>query len=177
MDRLARKVDFRLSGDKLLPWEATVGGERWQVRINRWPDEEQAYSLLVDGVATEGFSSWPATWTRPPDHLPNTLSGDAGESAPSSSGVWWKSVRELHNAIEAKNAADLADAERRAVKSGMEPFSLGRLEELLQVAPGSRAGREEYLRGEYYMSCPLFHPEVRTLADFAKIVRALEFWD
>ena len=168
MDRLAHKVDFELSSDKHLPWEASVDGERWQIRINPFPEEEYAYSLLVDGVVVESFPSWPAAWTRPSDHLSTTPSGN---------GVWWKSVRELHNAIDAKNAADLAEAERRGVKSGMEPFSIARLEELLHAAPGSRAGREEYLRGEYYMACPLSRPDIKTLADFAKHVRELEFWD
>jgi hypothetical protein len=92
-------------------------------------------------------------------------------------GVWWKSVRELHDYVKAKNAADLIEAERRGAEIGMEPFSLARLEELLGAKPGSRAGREEWLRGSYYIPCLIGDPEIKTLADFAEYIRRVEEWE
>ncbi|HTM20815.1 MAG TPA: hypothetical protein VL172_09915 [Kofleriaceae bacterium] len=70
-----RAIDWRLSGDALLPWVADVDGQRWQVRINDYTRGEPLYSLLVDGVTREDFGQWPACWTRPelppdPDYVP-----------------------------------------------------------------------------------------------------------
>lgn len=147
----------------------TVGGEHWQVRVNAFPQEEHRYSLIVNGVVVDEFQGWPAAWTRP--------SPAQTQNIEPSGGVWWKSVRELHHAIKAKNAADLAEAERRGAEIGMEPFSLARLEELLGAVPGSRARREEWLRTSYYIPCLFGDQGIKTLAGFAKHIRELEEWE
>jgi hypothetical protein len=94
-------------------------------------------------------------------------------NTPSEGAVWWKSVDELFTGLERQNARDLARAERRAAASGKEPFSIGQLEELLSELPGSRAEDEASLRSKYYVR----HSQVRTLAEFAKLIRELEAWE
>jgi uncharacterized protein YjbI with pentapeptide repeats len=73
-----RKLDWRLSGDPFQPWEATVDGARWRVRIHDFPEEGHVYSLLVDGQVVEEFNDWPATWSRPP--LPDTSGAGPGRA-------------------------------------------------------------------------------------------------
>jgi hypothetical protein len=63
--------------------------------------------------------------------------------------------------------ATYAAAERQATASGKEPFSVGRLEALLDQSPGSLAEREAPLRTMYYLR----YPEIRTLAEFAALLR------
>lgn len=83
------------------------------------------------------------------------------------------SVDQMFNALDRKNAKDLAKAERWATAHGKEPFVLGRLEELLHEAPGSRAGEEASLRRRYY----ILNSAIRTLAEYAKQIREKELWD
>jgi hypothetical protein len=183
-----------------------VEGERWQVKVNDFP-EQHLYSLLVDGVPAEEFDEWPTAWTRPgpgQGGVERAAPEDEGEDlhekaeydmtirkmerekkiGPSErveradEGVWWKSVRELFDYIDAKNVEDLAKAERRAAEIGVEPFSLARLEELLGAEPGSRANREKRYRAGYYLSCLISDPpEFMTLAEFAEYIRVVEFWE
>jgi hypothetical protein len=75
MKATERTIEWKLSGDPLLPWEAHIDGKRWQVRINDYSLGETLYSLLIDGVTKEDFGSWPDCWTRPvlppdPDYVP-----------------------------------------------------------------------------------------------------------
>jgi hypothetical protein len=64
-ERHAREVTWSASGDVFHPWTAEVDGQRWQIRINDFPDEV-LYTLLVDGVEIGDFNDWPRRWTRPP---------------------------------------------------------------------------------------------------------------
>jgi hypothetical protein len=80
-------------------------------------------------------------------------------------------VDEHHAAVDAENAAALAEAEREAHATGKELFSLPRLEEL--YGEGSLADREESLKMHYYF----LKREIRTLAVFARWLRKNELWE
>jgi hypothetical protein len=95
------------------------------------------------------------------------------DSSSSGEGVWWTPVDELFAAVDRANAKDLAKAERRAVASGKEQFSLALLEELLQEAPGTWAASEDSLRLSYYIR----HSCIRTLAEFAALLREQRMWE
>jgi hypothetical protein len=58
------KIAWRSTGGGEIPYEATVGGRRLQVRVNDFP-AEPLYTLLVDGVEVEHLDGWPASWQRP----------------------------------------------------------------------------------------------------------------
>jgi hypothetical protein len=66
---------------------------------------------------------------------------------------------------------DLAEAEAAALAAGKERFDLARLEELFgdDLVPE----REDSLRSSYYV----FHTELRTLAEFAELLKELAVWD
>ena len=72
----------------------------------------------------------------------------------------------------ARQAREVGEAERTAVAAGKERFDLARLEQLLQCAPGAKAEVADTLRRQYY----LVHTEVRTLVEYAALVRELEVW-
>lgn len=72
---------------------------------------------------------------------------------------------------ERKRAEQLAAAEQEARATGKELFDLGKLEQLLNR--GSQASREADHRMNYY----LLHPEMKTLAEYAKSVIAGEPWE
>ncbi len=69
-------------------------------------------------------------------------------------------------------ARDLVEAETSALAVGKEPFDLARLELLLGDVPGARADNADSLRSKYY----LLHTDVRTLTEYATLMRALEIW-
>ena len=80
--------------------------------------------------------------------------------------------RDLEEQV-ARQAREVAEAERGALASGKERFDLGRLEQLMEQAPGSKAAVADTLRRQYY----IVHTDVRTLAEYAALVRQLEVWD
>jgi len=62
------------------PWEAEVGGQRWRVRLNDFP-EEPLYTVIVDGREVASFNDWPACWTRPegaPGAAPRRVRAEPG---------------------------------------------------------------------------------------------------
>ena len=65
MSRAQHPVTFRETGDARYPFEATVDGVTWTVRINEFPEEPSLYSLMIDGNVVEELMSWPPAWTRP----------------------------------------------------------------------------------------------------------------
>ena len=56
-------VNWRKTGDPDQPFDATVAGERWQVRINRSPGDAR-YTLLIDDAAVLDLTDWPNVWDR-----------------------------------------------------------------------------------------------------------------
>lgn len=60
-----QRVDWQPTGDGEFPFEAQVGGERWRIRVNDWPEEPTVYSLMVGRRAAYHFDDWPAQWVRP----------------------------------------------------------------------------------------------------------------
>ena len=63
--RLWRPVPWRTaSGEAYIMFEAEVGGSRWSVRLNDFPDEP-CYTVLIDGDEVMHFDDWPWIWTRP----------------------------------------------------------------------------------------------------------------
>lgn len=80
-----------------------------------------------------------------------------------------KSVDDMFAAVDAENAADLAEAEREAQATGKEPFSYARLEQLLgQASPED----EKRMRLQYYVR----YSELRSLAELAEKLRELARW-
>ncbi len=67
-----------------------------------------------------------------------------------------------------KRAEQLAKAEADAKASGKELFDLKRFEALYNQ--GSQAANESQHRTNYY----LMYPEIRTLADYARLMRERE---
>lgn len=63
--RSSHQVTFRETGDARYPYEATVDGARWTVRLNEFPEEPTLYSLIVGDQVVEHLMAWPAAWTRP----------------------------------------------------------------------------------------------------------------
>ncbi len=51
------------TGDLDYPWMADHEGEKYQVRINDFPDEHM-YTLFVDGTSVGDFDDWPDAWDR-----------------------------------------------------------------------------------------------------------------
>ncbi len=312
MTHRTQKVTWQLSADARTPWQATVGAEHWQVRVNEFPEVKYLYALHIDGAMVEEFQGWPNCWTRPPasqmravdlfvlrelqqqsfETALKTPSRTTNEDVPAipasvvnllamlDAARWqatpptpfeeitamrrllreraragivaqtlvddllqyatalevaykravemqlgaecydntesagrWNDLREHHhtaarnivraveslvakpaktsgippvesrtkrvsvdqlfNALERKNAKDLAKTEREAAESGKEPFVLSRLEELLHEASGTLADEAQSLRSRYYIR----HPAIRTLAEFAKHIRDVQAWD
>jgi hypothetical protein len=60
---LANGVSWIATGDRELPWAAQVHGERWQIRLNDFPDDLM-YSLIIDGREIGAFHDWPPAWQR-----------------------------------------------------------------------------------------------------------------
>jgi uncharacterized protein YjaG (DUF416 family) len=60
---LAVEVSWADTGDVEHPWAAEVEGERWQVRLNDFPDDYM-YSLIADGREVGDFHDWPEGWQR-----------------------------------------------------------------------------------------------------------------
>ncbi|MCK6552033.1 hypothetical protein L6R52_39745 [Myxococcota bacterium] len=60
-----RAVTFRATDDPRFPYEATVGTERWRVRIDEFPETPSLYTLFVDDVEVLGLVDWPRAWARP----------------------------------------------------------------------------------------------------------------
>lgn len=63
--RTTTAVTFRATGDPRHPYQATVDGATWTIRLDEFPAEPTLYSLLIDGVVVEGLLDWPPAWTRP----------------------------------------------------------------------------------------------------------------
>jgi hypothetical protein len=61
--RLESEVTWTATGNVDVPWSAMVNGERWEVRLNDFPDEVM-YTLIVDGVIVDDFHDWPPPWRR-----------------------------------------------------------------------------------------------------------------
>jgi hypothetical protein len=65
MSRSERAVTFEATGDPRLPFAATVGSERWVVRLEEFPEAACVYTLLVNDTPAEALLEWPKAWTRP----------------------------------------------------------------------------------------------------------------
>ncbi|MBL8472313.1 MAG: hypothetical protein KF778_22010 [Rhodocyclaceae bacterium] len=60
----ARAVAWRRAASALTPFEASVDGQIWQVRINDFPAEPM-YTLIVADREIDHFDDWPAAWKKP----------------------------------------------------------------------------------------------------------------
>jgi hypothetical protein len=63
-DFAARQIEWQRTDRDDYPFEATVDGEKWLIRLNDYPDQP-LYALLVDGEEKALFDDWPLTWRRP----------------------------------------------------------------------------------------------------------------
>ena len=73
--------------------------------------------------------------------------------------------------IDKSNREALARAEKEAELSGKEPFERSRFDALLTVGPVTGPGNDALLM-EYYVS----HPEIRTIAEFARYADSMVAW-
>ena len=75
--------------------------------------------------------------------------------------------------LKEQDERDLAQAEAEAAASGKEAFDYAKLSELMGWRDNRFAARESYHRKSYYIS----HREMRTLQEFADLLRELEKWE
>ncbi len=64
MNPMLRRVLWAETSDTHFPYTAQVGGERWTLRINDFPDEP-LYTLFVGQRPLQDIEEWPSTWVRP----------------------------------------------------------------------------------------------------------------
>ena len=57
-------VTWLSTDDPEQPFQATVSGVTWQVRLNDFP-AEPLYTLIIDGQSIGDLEEWPASWQRP----------------------------------------------------------------------------------------------------------------
>src|SRR3712207_9152792 len=55
-EQLAREVAWEETGDVDHPWAAEVDGQRWQVRINDFPDEDRKSTRLNSSHANISYA-------------------------------------------------------------------------------------------------------------------------
>lgn len=60
-DYANKHVGWRKTGLPDFPFDATVDGEHWQIRVNRRPGAPR-YTLLVEDNAVLELESWPTVW-------------------------------------------------------------------------------------------------------------------
>jgi hypothetical protein len=60
---LTRQLTWQATDDPDHPWTTDVDGQRWEVRINDFPDELM-YGLIIAGECVGDFHDWPETWSR-----------------------------------------------------------------------------------------------------------------
>lgn len=82
-------------------------------------------------------------------------------------------VNDLVRRRQEQAARELADAKRAALAAGKEPFEIGKLDALLSRSTPSSAAKALELEENYY----IVHAKVRTLAEFAEVVRKLAVWE
>jgi hypothetical protein len=64
-DAIARVLTWRETEDVDYPWETTVDGQVWRIRLGDFP-AEAAYGLVVGNDEIGTFDRWPKeTWSRP----------------------------------------------------------------------------------------------------------------
>ena len=59
-----KDVPWIKSGDVYHPYEATVEGVKWVLRLGDFP-EEPLFTLLIDDNEIGTFDDWPESWVRP----------------------------------------------------------------------------------------------------------------
>ena len=64
-DYLSVRAKWRETGNPFFPCEADVDGQKWTLRLNEWPEEPLAYTLMIGGREVLNFNEWPSAWLRP----------------------------------------------------------------------------------------------------------------
>ena len=59
-----RTLEFKKTGDPLVPLMARFGGDRLALRLNDFPAEDM-WTLLVNDESVGNFNDWPPAWRRP----------------------------------------------------------------------------------------------------------------
>lgn len=60
-----RAVSWQETSDASFPYSASVDGDRWELRVNDWPDHPSVYTLFINGRLRREIDDWPTAWTRP----------------------------------------------------------------------------------------------------------------
>jgi hypothetical protein len=60
-----RQAIWTETGDAFFPYETTMDGRPWRLRVNDWPDDRYLYTLFIDGRGVCHLESWPDAWSRP----------------------------------------------------------------------------------------------------------------
>jgi hypothetical protein len=63
----AQHVQWQSNADPDYPFVAQVDGKEWKLRLNDYPEEEYAYTLLINGKAAFSFTDMPEAWKYPPE--------------------------------------------------------------------------------------------------------------
>jgi hypothetical protein len=58
-----QRIGWSKTDSAEFPYEATVGKERWRIRLNDFPPEP-LYTLLINDEAVGSFDEWPSHWQR-----------------------------------------------------------------------------------------------------------------
>jgi len=106
LQRRVRKIQWTETGEDVSPYQASVNGENWVIRINDFP-AEHLYTLIIDEQEAEEFDDWPSSWLRPEKWL--RLDYANGVSVPSADDI---QLSELVKSLRAL-AADSSERQAR----------------------------------------------------------------
>ena len=56
-------LQWQRTPDAEYPFETTVDGGRWQIRLNDFPAEAM-YTLIIAGQEISDFDDWPKAWQK-----------------------------------------------------------------------------------------------------------------
>lgn len=132
------------------------------------PDFENRanWSLFATVLQRAGMPIAPPLARRlaPPPTMP--LTGDAARAH----------MDEVGAEVQKRRASRLAAAKRHAARRGKEPFDLVKLETMCDTTHAGRLAPLEERQAEFEWMYYTFHPNVMTLAEFARHVDELNRW-
>ena len=64
LDIKIKSIDWSRTRSSEYPFECSIDGHHYQIRINDFPNEPM-YTLLIDQKEIEHFDDWPQSWKKP----------------------------------------------------------------------------------------------------------------